>query len=156
LTAKEIWTSQPEFQKYPLDDFKRYNKNMKILVSNKIVRAATEETIVQEDMKNHRHKQRTFRGTLFWGEHAAKLSRMSKMALAEQLRHRSYGNQGKSTKPFPMNSFVSVSMRLGRRHLLHHTGRSKEKNGREQQRLKTNRMREEWTMDVEIEKMTDI
>jgi hypothetical protein len=30
------------------------------------------------------------------------------------------------------------------------------KNGREQQRLQTNRMREEWAMDVEIEKMTDM
>ena len=72
MTAKEIWTSQPEFQKYPLDDFKRYNKNMKILASNKIVRAATEEAIFQEDMRNYQHKQITCRGTLFWGKNAAK------------------------------------------------------------------------------------
>jgi hypothetical protein len=45
MTAEQIWTSQPEFQKYPLEDFKRYSKNMKILVSNKVMRAATEEAI---------------------------------------------------------------------------------------------------------------
>ncbi len=50
MTAEELWTSQPEFQKYPLEDFKRYNKNMRILVSNKVMHVATEETIYQEDM----------------------------------------------------------------------------------------------------------
>ena len=36
MSAEDIWKSQPEFQKYPLNDFKRYNKSMKILVSNKV------------------------------------------------------------------------------------------------------------------------
>ena len=53
MTAEEIWKSQPEFQKYPLQDFKKYNKNMKALVSQKVRRAATEEAIYQEDMRHH-------------------------------------------------------------------------------------------------------
>ncbi len=35
MAAEDIWKSQPEFQKYPLNDFKKYNRNMKILVSKK-------------------------------------------------------------------------------------------------------------------------
>ncbi len=36
MTAEDIWKFQPEFQKYPLIDFKKYNRNMKILVSKKV------------------------------------------------------------------------------------------------------------------------
>ncbi len=43
MTAEELWSSQPEFQKYPLEDFKRYSKNMRILVSNKVLQIVTEE-----------------------------------------------------------------------------------------------------------------
>ena len=41
MSAEDIWKSQPEFQKYPLNDFKRYNKSMKILVSKKVKLATT-------------------------------------------------------------------------------------------------------------------
>ena len=73
MTAEEIWKSQPEFQKYPLVNFKKYNKNMKVLVSQKVRRAATEEAIYQEDMLHHTQKQLTCRGALFWNKHAAKV-----------------------------------------------------------------------------------
>jgi hypothetical protein len=73
MTAEEIWKSQPEFQKYPLVNFKKYNKNMKVLVSQKVRRAATEEAFYQEDMLHHTQKQLTCRGTLFWNKHAAKV-----------------------------------------------------------------------------------
>jgi hypothetical protein len=53
MTAEEMWKSQPEFQKYPLDDVKKYNNNMKALISQKGRRAATEEAIYQEDMQHH-------------------------------------------------------------------------------------------------------
>ena len=36
MSAEDIWKSQLKFQKYPLNDFKRYNKSMKILISNKV------------------------------------------------------------------------------------------------------------------------
>ncbi|KAL3778723.1 hypothetical protein ACHAW5_006120 [Stephanodiscus triporus] len=72
MTAEEMWKSQPKFQKYPLHDFKNYNKNMKALVSQKVRRAATEEAIYQEDMRQHTHKEITCRGTPLWNKHAAK------------------------------------------------------------------------------------
>ena len=49
-------------------------------------------------------------------------------------------------------------MRLGRRQPLAapYWQVKRNKNGREHHHLQTNRMREEWAMDVEIEKMTDM
>jgi hypothetical protein len=41
MKAEDIWKSHPQFRQYPIDDFKKYNKNMKILVSKKVMRAAT-------------------------------------------------------------------------------------------------------------------
>ncbi len=72
MTAEDIWKSQPEFQKYPLNNFKKYNRNMNILVSKKVKLAATEDAIYLEDMQCHPQKQITCRGTPFWSEHAAK------------------------------------------------------------------------------------
>ena len=72
MTAEEIWSSQSIFKQYPLKDFKRYNTNMKNLVSMKQTRAATEDAIYLEDMKHHPQKLITCRGTLFWGTHPAK------------------------------------------------------------------------------------
>jgi hypothetical protein len=66
MTAEDIWKSQPEFQKYPLINFKKYNRNMKILVSKKVKRAATENAIYLEDMQPHPQKQITCKGTPFW------------------------------------------------------------------------------------------
>jgi hypothetical protein len=72
MTAEEIWKSQPEFQKYQLNHFKKYNKNMKKMVSNKVMHVATEEAIYQEDMQHHPQKQITCRGTPFGSKHKAK------------------------------------------------------------------------------------
>jgi hypothetical protein len=71
MKPEEIWKLEPEFQKYLLKDFMTYNKNMKSLVSKRVMRAATENDIYQEDMQNHPQKQITCRGTPFWGQHAA-------------------------------------------------------------------------------------
>jgi len=40
MKAEDIWKSHPQFRQYPINDFKKYNKNMKILVSKKVMRAA--------------------------------------------------------------------------------------------------------------------
>ncbi len=56
MTAEDIWKSQPEFQKYPLNGFKKYNRNMKILVFKKVKLAATEDAIYLEDMQCHPQK----------------------------------------------------------------------------------------------------
>ena len=61
MSAEDIWMSQPEFQKHPLNDFKRYNKRMKILVSKKVKLASTEDAIYLEDMQYHPQKRITCR-----------------------------------------------------------------------------------------------
>ena len=57
MPAEDIWKSQPEFQKYPLNNFKRYNKRMKNLVSKKVKLATTEDANYLEDMQYHPQKQ---------------------------------------------------------------------------------------------------
>ena len=55
MKAEDIWKSHPKFRQYPIDDFKKY-KNMKILVSKKVMCAAKEDTIYLEDMQHHLEK----------------------------------------------------------------------------------------------------
>jgi hypothetical protein len=45
---------------------------MKILVSKKVMRAATEDAIYLEDMQHHPEKFITCRGIPFWNKHAAR------------------------------------------------------------------------------------
>ena len=72
MKAEDTWKSHPQFQQYPLKDFKRYNKNMKNLVNAKEMHAAAEDAIFLEDTQHHPQKQITCRGTPFWSNHAAK------------------------------------------------------------------------------------
>jgi hypothetical protein len=72
MTAEDIWKLHPQFQQYLLKDFKRYNKNMKHLVTANEMRAAAEDAIFLENMQHHPQKQITCRGTPFWSKHAAK------------------------------------------------------------------------------------
>ena len=73
MTAEQIWSSHPQFLRYKFDDFKRYNINMKKLVTKKETLALMENNIYLEDMQNHPQKLVTCRGTPFWNTHAAKL-----------------------------------------------------------------------------------
>ena len=100
---------------------------MKILVSNKVVRAATEEVIFQEDMRNHQQKQITCRGTLFWGEHAAKklLIKDVDNGIGQTMKTQELWKSRKEYQAFPYEFFRKRVYEVGRRHLLHHTGRSK-------------------------------
>lgn len=72
MPAAQIWAAYPQFQLYPLDDFKKYNTNMKSLVSKKLKIVAIEEKYFKEDMTNEPEKQSTCRNTPFWNKHAAK------------------------------------------------------------------------------------
>jgi hypothetical protein len=87
MTAEEIWSSQSIFKQYPLKDLKRYNTNMKNLVSMtmKQTLAATEDAIYLEDLQHHPQKLITCTGTPFWGTHPAKKCslRMWKLELAK-------------------------------------------------------------------------
>ncbi len=45
MKAEDLWKSHSQCQQYPLKDFKRYNKNMKNLVTAKEMRAAAEDAV---------------------------------------------------------------------------------------------------------------
>jgi hypothetical protein len=59
-----------------------------VLVSKKVMCAATEDAIYLEDIQHHPKKLITCRGIPFWNKHA----RMCKMDLAKVWGQRSYGN----------------------------------------------------------------
>ena len=159
MTAEQIWTSQPEFQKYPLEDFKRYNKNMKTLVSHKVVRAATEEAIYKEDMRHHPQKQITCRGTPFWGKHVVKkmLIKDVEDGIGRTMKTQQLWESREEYQAFPYDFFCKHVYEVRQKALAAPYWQAKRnKNGRELHRLQTNEMREKWAMNVEIKKMTDM
>ncbi len=89
-----------------MEDFKKYNKNMKILITNKVAHAATEEAIFQNDMQYH--------------------------------------PQNKCVYEVRQEALAAPYWQVKRN-----------KNGRELHHLQTDRMRENWAIDVEIEKITE-
>ncbi len=158
MTAEELWTSQPEFQKYPLEDFKRYNKNMGILVSNKVMPVATEEAIYQEDMQDHSQKYTTCRGTPFWGKHAAKKMLMKDVVDGiDKLEIRQLWESSEEYKTFPYDFFCKHVYEVRQKaRAAEYWQIKRNKNGRELHHLETDEMSEKWDMGVEIEKMTDM
>jgi hypothetical protein len=159
MTAEEIWMSQPEFQKYPLNDFKTYNKSMKNLVYKRVTRAATEDALYQEDMQNHPQKHVTCRGTPFWGQHAAKKMLMKDVEdkIDSKMEIRQLWESRKEYKAFPYEFFRRRVYEVRQKALAAPYWQVKRnKNGRELHRLVTDNMREKWAMDVEMEKMTDM
>ncbi len=72
MKMEDLWSSHHLFKRYPLTDFKRYDNNMKNLVSMKEQRAATENAIYLEGMQHHQQKLITCRGTLFYSSHPAR------------------------------------------------------------------------------------
>ena len=159
MTAEEIWKSQPEFQKYPLVDFKKYNKNMKALVSQKVRRAATEEAIYQEDMRHHTHKEITCRGTLFWNKHAAKAMLIKDVedGIGRTMKPRQLWESREEYQAFPYEFFRKRVYEVRQKALAGPYWQVKRnKSGKELHRLQTNEMREKWALDVQVEKMTDM
>lgn len=63
MSAAQIWVSHLQFQLYPLDEFKKYNTNMKALVSKKMQIVAVEEELFKEDIKDEQDKRTTWRNT---------------------------------------------------------------------------------------------
>ena len=110
-------------------------------------------------MKTHQHKQRTCRGTLFWGEHAAKkfLIKDDDDGIGRTMKTQELWKSRKEYQAFPYEFFHKRVYEVRQKALAAPYWQVKRnKNGRDHQRLQTNRMREEWAIDVEIEKMTDI
>ena len=50
MTEEEIWQSHPLFQKYELEKFKKYNKNMEVLTSKRERLIREEEAAYQREM----------------------------------------------------------------------------------------------------------
>ncbi len=107
MTAEDIWKSQPEFQKYPLNDFKKYSRNTKILVSKKVKLAATEDATYLEDMQHHPQKQITCRCTPFWSEHAANkmLDKDFKDGIDQNMKSKKLWMSRREYQYFPYNYF---------------------------------------------------
>lgn len=159
MTAEEIWKSQPEFQRYPLVDFKKYNKNMKALVSQKVRRAATEEAIYQEDMRHHTHKEITCRGTLFWNKHAAKAMLIKDVedGIGRTMKPRQLWESREEYQAFPYEFFRKRVYEVRQKALAGPYWQVKRnKSGKELHRLQTNEMREKWALNVQVEKITDM
>jgi hypothetical protein len=157
MTAENIWKSQPEFQKYPLNDFKRYNKNMKILVSKKVKLAATEDAIYLEDMQHRPQKQITCRGTPFWGKHAANKLLLKDVAdgIGQTMMPRQLWESRVEYQAFPYDYFRKCIYEVRQKGLAGPYWQLKSnKQGREQHRLETDEMMKTWALDVEMEEMT--
>jgi hypothetical protein len=145
MKPEEIWKSQPEFQKYPLKDFKTDNKSMKSLVYKRVMRAAKEDAIYQEDMQNHPQKQITCRGTPFWGQHAAKKMLMKDVEdeIDSKMEIRQLWESREEYKAFPYDFFCKRVYEIRQKACASSYWQVKRiKNGRELHRLVTDNMRE--------------
>jgi hypothetical protein len=144
MTAEEIWKFQPEFQKHQLNDFKKYNNNMKKLVSNKVMHVATKEAIYQEDMQHHLQKQITCRGTLFGGKHAAKKMLIKDVEddIDQSMTKRQLWESWAKYQAFPYDFFPKHANEVQQKALAAPYWQYKRsKNRREQQRLEPDEMR---------------
>ena len=156
MTAEDIWKSQPEFQKYPLINFKKYNRNMKILVSKKVKLAATEDAIYLEDMQRHPQKQITCRGTPFWSEHAAKkmLDKDLKDGIGQNMKPKELWMSRREYQYFPYNYFCKRVHKVRYKQLAAPYWQvERNKNGRALHRLETDEMRKKWADGEDFEEM---
>ena len=159
MKAEDIWKSHPQFRQYPIDDFKKYNKNMKILVSKKVMRAATEDATYLEDMQHHPEKIITCRGTPFWNKHAARkmLIKDVQDGFGRSMGPKELWKLRKEYQDFPYDFFRKRVYEVRNKELAGPYWQTKRnKNGRELHRLETDKMRKEWAYTNEVEAMIDI
>jgi len=71
MEAKDIWELHHQFMRYPLNDFKKYNTNMKRLAAKKKLIIDEDELAFQKDCIYFVSKTITNRGYPFWHKHAA-------------------------------------------------------------------------------------
>lgn len=72
MTDEEIWESNKLFKQYPLEDFKKYNKDMATSTAIQRKRIEDEEKDFEQHCKNIPHNKVTDRGEPFWYIHPAK------------------------------------------------------------------------------------
>jgi hypothetical protein len=159
MKAEDIRKSHPQFQKYPLGDFKRYNKNMKNLVNAEEMRVTPEDAIFLEDTQHHPQKQITCRGTPFWSNHAAKkmLIKDVEDGIGQTIMPRQLWESRVEYQAFPYDYFCKRVYEVRQKGLAGPYWQVKRnKNGRELHRLETDEMRKKWALNGEMEEMTDM
>ena len=153
MSAAQIWAAHPQFQLYPLDDFKKYNTNMKKLVSRKLQIVAVEEDFFKEDMKNEPEKQSTCRNTPFWNKHAAKqlLSKDIWDGLGEGLKPKQLREKRPEYQEFPPEFFRKRIYEIkGKQRAGPYWQAKRNKNALKSHQIEAKRLREEWAEDDEI------
>ena len=154
MPAAQIWAAYPQFQLYPLDDFKKYNTNMKSLVSKKLKIVAIEEKYFKEDMTNEPEKLSTLRNTPFWNNHAAK-----KLLLAKDIRDGLNNDlqpaQLRMTRPeyqeFPLACFRKRIYEIKSKQKCGPYWQAKRnKNALKSHHIEAERLRKEWAEDDEM------
>ena len=149
MTAEQIWSSHPQFLRYKFDDFKRYNINMKKLVTKKETLALMENNIYLEDMQNHPQKLVTCRGTPFWNTHAAKtlLTEDVKAGIDRRMKPKILWESRVEYQAFPYDHFRKRVYEIRSKQLAAPYWQVKRnKNGRELHRLETDEMRKVWAV----------
>ena len=153
MSAPQIWAAHPQFQLYPLDDFKKYNTNMKKLVSKKLQIVAVEEEFFKEDMKNDPEKQSTCRNTPFWNKHAAKqlLSKDIRDGLVEGLKPKQLREKRPEYQEFPPEFFRKRIYEIkGKQRAGPYWQAKRNKNALKSHQIEAERLRKEWAEDDEI------
>jgi hypothetical protein len=149
MTAEQIWSSHPLFMRYELKDFKKYNANMKKLVTKKESAASIENEIYLEDMKNHKKKLVTCRGTPFWNTHAAKILLIEdvKAGIDRSMKPKKLWESRVEYQAFPYDHFRKRVYEIRSKQLAAPYWQVKRnKNGRELHRLETDEMRKVWAL----------
>jgi hypothetical protein len=117
---------------------------MKKMVSNKVMRVATEEANYQEDMQHHVQKQITWRGTPFWVKHAAKkmLIKNVEDGIDQPMTKRQLWESQAEYQAFPYDFFCKRANKVQQKALgAPYWQYKRNKNRREQQHLETDKMR---------------
>lgn len=153
MKVDEIWASQPQFQLYPLKDFKTYNNNMKKLVAKKLQRASIEESIYEEDMLHHPKKLTTCRGTPFWSAHEARklLSKDVDDGIDQRMPPRLLWKEREEYQEFPLSFFRKRIYEVRSKKVGGPYWQAKRnKNAMKLHRIETDRLRKEWIDDIEL------
>ena len=149
MTAEQILWSHPQFMRYKLNDFKKYNANMKKMIKKKETLASMEKNIYLEDMQNHPQNLVTCQGILFWNNHAAKtlLIEDVKAGIDRNIKPKKLWESRVEYQAFPYDHFRKRVYEIRSKQLAAPYWQVKRnKNGREIHRLETDEMRKVWAL----------
>jgi hypothetical protein len=123
------------------------------------MRAAAEDAIFLEDTQHHSQKQITCRVTPFWGNHAAKkmLIKDVEDGIGRTMMPKQLWESRVEYQAFPYDYFHKHVYEVRQKGLAGPYWQFKRnKNRRELHCLETDAMRKKWSLNVEMEEMTDM